>query len=274
MPDPQKTGPTKPESALDATQRLVVGVPSDPYSTQPLDLTQVLDVISPLEMPLPHPTEVASDPNQTLQLDLSNPLAADSTLKMPLPRVPELPSDPKGTQQLELSKPPEVASTLKLPMSALASLSDQTLKLRRPTADEPPIRVQRLDQLMEAAGQTQNLPVVAKAPSSPPWKVPLALGAFVVLGTAVYLVSSRGPGIPSPSTAAVRPKPASPGAQLYLEQAKAGDAHAMRMLGVMYYYGLNVPQDREKGLSWYRKAADKGSIAARAELSKLEAAGK
>jgi len=46
------------------------------------------------------------------------------------------------------------------------------------------------------------------------------------------------------------------------------------MLGVMYYYGLNVPQDREKGLYWYRKAAEKGSDVARGELNKLEAAGK
>jgi hypothetical protein len=59
---------------------------------------------------------------------------------------------------------------------------------------------------------------------------------------------------------------------VYLEQAKAGDAHAMRMLGVMYYYGLNVPQDREKGLYWYRKAAERGSDAARIELEKLEPA--
>ena len=44
----------------------------------------------------------------------------------------------------------------------------------------------------------------------------------------------------------------------------------MRMLGVMYYYGLNVPQDREKGLYWYRKAVEKGSDAARSELSKIE----
>jgi len=44
----------------------------------------------------------------------------------------------------------------------------------------------------------------------------------------------------------------------------------MRMLGVMYYYGLNVPQDREKGLQWYRKAAEKGSDAARLELAKIE----
>jgi hypothetical protein len=60
------------------------------------------------------------------------------------------------------------------------------------------------------------------------------------------------------------------GAQAYLEQARKGDANAMRMLGVMYYHGLNVPQDREKGLYWYRQAAAKGSEAARSELNKIE----
>ena len=59
--------------------------------------------------------------------------------------------------------------------------------------------------------------------------------------------------------------------QAYLDQAKAGDTHAMRMLGAMYTYGLNVPQDRENGLYWYRKAAERGSDAARIELGKLEA---
>jgi TPR repeat protein len=44
----------------------------------------------------------------------------------------------------------------------------------------------------------------------------------------------------------------------------------MRMLGVYYYNGLNVPQDREKGIYWYRKAAEKGSDAARAELNQIE----
>ena len=50
--------------------------------------------------------------------------------------------------------------------------------------------------------------------------------------------------------------------------------NAMRTLGVMYYNGLNVPQDREKGLYWYRRAAEKGSATAKAELAQLEAAGK
>ena len=33
---------------------------------------------------------------------------------------------------------------------------------------------------------------------------------------------------------------------------------------------LNVPKDREKGLYYYRMAAEKGSDAARAELSQIE----
>jgi TPR repeat protein len=44
----------------------------------------------------------------------------------------------------------------------------------------------------------------------------------------------------------------------------------MHMLAVMYYNGLNLPKDREKGLYWYRKAAAQGSDAARAELSAIE----
>jgi TPR repeat protein len=44
----------------------------------------------------------------------------------------------------------------------------------------------------------------------------------------------------------------------------------MYMLGVMFDQGLNVPQDREKGLYWKRKAAENGSEAARSELSKIE----
>lgn len=100
-------------------------------------------------------------------------------------------------------------------------------------------------------------------------------GAVVLagLGLAAYLFL---PGEAPARTAAV-PAPASesvpPGVQVYLDQARAGDAHAMRMLGVMYYYGLNVPQNREKGIEWYRRAAEKGSDAAREDLAKLQQTG-
>lgn len=199
---------------------------------------------------------------------------SEATLRLPAGD----PIDPRSTQQLDLSniisKHQDAGSTLKVPLAPMMSRSDQTQKIVRPMAGESPIRVQKVDLPTEAAGQTQTqkLPQRVEAPKPLGWKLPLALGAMMVLAAAAYLVFSRGPaplqtaGIPLPAGSG----PAPAGAEAYLEQAKAGDAHAMRMLGVMYYYGLNVPQDREKGLYWYRKAVEKGSDAARSELSKIE----
>jgi len=91
----------------------------------------------------------------------------------------------------------------------------------------------------------------------------------------VLLLSSPARTVPPAKAQAAAPEAEVSGpARAYLEQAKAGDANAMRMLGAMYYYGLDVPLDRDRGLAWYRKAAERGSEVARAELSRLEGAGK
>jgi TPR repeat protein len=55
----------------------------------------------------------------------------------------------------------------------------------------------------------------------------------------------------------------------YYDRARTGDVSAMRMLGTMYYNGLNVPQDTREGIRWYRKAAAAGSIAAAKDLEQL-----
>jgi hypothetical protein len=145
----------------------------------------------------------------------------------------------------------------------------------RPKLDDPPIRVQKVDPPAEAVGQTLRLPTRSEAPRKIGWKGPLALGAGVVIVAAVILVSTRGrspqtAGVPASVASPITTESVPPGAQPYLDKAKAGDVYAMRMLGVMYLNGLNVPQDREKGLYWYRKAAENGSEAARSELSKIE----
>jgi TPR repeat protein len=141
--------------------------------------------------------------------------------------------------------------------------------------DDPPIRVQKVDVPSAAAGQTQGPPMQTEPPRKFGWKLPLAVGAGVVVVAAALLVFTRGTGSQPAATppSAARPTTAESvpdAAQAYLDKAKAGDVHAMHMLGVMYYQGLNVPQDREKGLYWKRKAAENGSEAARAELSKIE----
>lgn len=132
--------------------------------------------------------------------------------------------------------------------------------------------MQKVDQPLETAGQT--LKVTHRPTVSQPvrWKVPLVLVLLVVLGGGAYLAFFRNSAVPpSPKpdqAAAIESVP--PAARATLEQAKAGDVRAMHMLGLMYYNGLNIPQDREKGLYWLRRAAEEGSAGARAELSQIE----
>lgn len=177
------------------------------------------------------------------------------------------PEDPHGTQRLERTDPAMSASTQKIALDL--GKAEQTLKMVIPPSPK--------------WGNPADEPVVLKPPSltessssQPPrnrsWMIPLLMGSLVVVGTAAYLVFSRGQGPQALTVGAkeARPEAIPEAAKLYLEQAQKGDAHAMRMLGVMYYYGLNVPQDRVKGLFWYRKAAEQGSDAARDELRKLE----
>jgi hypothetical protein len=56
----------------------------------------------------------------------------------------------------------------------------------------------------------------------------------------------------------------------YMDQARGGDARAMHMIALMYWNGLNVRQDRAKGLEWYKKAAAAGDAAAQKELAVIE----
>jgi len=55
-----------------------------------------------------------------------------------------------------------------------------------------------------------------------------------------------------------------------LAQAKAGDSKAMHMLGVSFYYGLNVSQNKAEGLRWMRKAAEAGNEKAKSDLRQME----
>lgn len=193
----------------------------------------------------------------------------DVTVRLPAGE----PVDPYSTQHLDLSKQMDAGRTLKLPLGAPEPDADRTPKWVLPKVDEPPVRVRKVDQPAEAAGQTQKLPIrPGAAKPALGWKVPLTLGLLVVLGLGAYLTFSR-TSVP-PSARLPVPAPVAeavpPAAQAILEQAKAGDVRSMHLLGLMYYNGLNLPQDREKGLHWLRQAAEKGSDAARAELGQIE----
>ena len=167
------------------------------------------------------------------------------------PRLPLPPEDapsPDATVKLKVGEPEDPRRTLKIDLPP------------------PPI--------LSVSGTTQKLDIQPerKAARGYAWKIPAAVVAVAILGIGGYFAFFRSaapsaPGAPIPVAKAER---LPPGVQPYLDQARAGDADAMRMLGVMYYYGLNVPQDRDKGLYWYRQAAAKGSAAARDELAKLQ----
>jgi TPR repeat protein len=202
-------------------------------------------------------------------VDPSNPEPSpDATVRLPV----GAPVDPYSTQRLDLSKQLAAASTQKLPLGAPEPASNETQKLVISRPDEPPIRRQKVDPPVETEGQTQNGPLQPEAGRPFGWKLPAALGLLLVVGVATILVFSKRTTPPrsQPAAAVAATESVPPSVQLYLEQAKAGDTHAMRTLGAYYYNGLNVPQDREKGLYWYRKAAEKGSDAARAELNQIE----
>ena len=259
----------EPAPAPDTTVLLVAGQPMDPAFSPDATVRLVTGV----------PTDSVFAPNATVRLSGGRLL---DTTPPPEPTVrlgAGAPGDPRSTQQLDISniisQHLDAGSTRHQAHPEPASSSEDTHKMPRPKLDDPPIRVQKVDQPAEAAGQTQRLPLRVEALRRFGWKLPLALGVGVVLLAIAVLVVSRGP---APQTPVVPASVASPiaaesvaaGAQAYFEQAKKGDANAMRMLGVMYYYGLNVPQDREKGLYWYRQAAAKGSEAAGSELNKIE----
>ena len=149
---------------------------------------------------------------------------------------------------------------------------DQTHKLVLPMTSDPVQRTQKISIQAGTSGQTQapGAPEGAYRPRT--WKLLLGFGGILALGAAALLLSSRGPELQVAKPRGEAQEAGAPDAiRAYLDQAGAGDVHAMRMLGVMYYYGLNVPQDREKGLHWYRQAAEKGSDAAREDLARLQA---
>jgi len=54
--------------------------------------------------------------------------------------------------------------------------------------------------------------------------------------------------------------------QLLEKRAEAGDINAQFNLGVAYYYGKGVTQDKEKGCVWYRRAAEQGLLVAQYRL--------
>jgi|GEM_PF-393004 len=218
--------------------------------------------------------------------------------------APATPEDWGATQALPAGEPPlpVPASTQILPTGLPElprSLETQVM------ATEEPGKTQVLHTAPPAPAknwQTQVMPPEVRTIELPPDQLPSAprkgmplwgwagLAALVLGLTAGALYFLRpdllGLGTPDssakeatanePSSSQAQPQASEeaapevpPALRPYLEKAEKGDAAAMRMLGVMYYNGLNVAKNEKEGLKWYRKAANAGSKAAQKELKQM-----
>lgn len=126
------------------------------------------------------------------------------------------------------------------------------------------------------AGDTLSLPLL---PGGTPARKAASRGKWLVLGACLLVLAGAGtywalrPAPPQDPMAAAEADlagAAPPELRPYLDQAAKGDGKAMHMIALMYWNGLNVKQDRVKGLAWYRKAVAAGDQAAQQELSVIE----
>ncbi len=122
-------------------------------------------------------------------------------------------------------------------------------------------------------------PATPAASASKLW-IPAAIVVLILVIGGIYFAFFRSSlkiasplgNAPAQTAEPSLPVPAS--MQGTLAQAKAGDSKAMHMLGVSFYYGLNVPQNKAEGLRWMRKAGDAGNEKAKSDLKQMEAEGR
>lgn len=148
---------------------------------------------------------------------------------------------------------------------------DATVALKGGLKVEPPRETVKVE---GAKTPTLKLSGDDPEPRRPAW-LPWALGLLLVGGTVggVFWWLGR-PAQPAPSAEAKGLAPAQeklpPEVEAKVREANQGDVHAMHALAIWYFYGINVPKNRDRGLEWYRKAAAAGSDAARQELAQIE----
>ena len=263
--------------SAEATQQLAAGEPADPASTQRL----VLPMGATQPLFAGEPVNPASTQQLVLPVEATQPLLAGEPLDPASTQRFVLPVE--ATQPLTAGEPLDPASTQRMVLPVEATVKGLLPRLEG-DAGQASNRTNLNPGVPPVLAQT-SMPPMPAPPTPVPfaWKLPAALVGLIALGVVVFLILSRLP-VPPPSAATPSPRPAvvvphagealPASVQAYVDKAQAGDVNAMRMLGAMYYNGLDVPRDPVKGLAWYRKAAEQGSMAARAELDKLEQSGK
>jgi len=199
-------------------------------------------------------------------------------MKNPLP-PPSVPPPPGTPQENGGSlDPSELAEVILGAEARPAERTAETSTLAIPAGHLDQVQSEAQAPSRAAGSRTEVLPVLASAPpSGGVLKRWLGLAACLLLaGVAVWWFlrpkpqEDAGTGVPVRAQAPPAAEPVPPELRPYLDRAARGDAQAMHMIALMYWNGLNVKQDRVKGLAWYRKSAEAGDKAARKELGVIE----
>lgn len=198
--------------------------------------------------------------------------APDDMATRALKIMPPAPPAAEATQRMATGEPAAEA-TQRMPTGEPAAAATQRMPTGEPAADA----TQRMPTGEPEGGTTQRIALDAPLPEArtgqvQPRRSTMKYWAFGILAVVIlggtlgyYLLYPSGE---TPVALEVKEE-APPVLRPYLDKAAQGDASAMRMLGTMYYNGLNVRQDRREGIKWYRKAAAAGSVAARKDLEQL-----
>lgn len=230
--------------------------------------------ILPAGLPIPPPT--GDEPTRPMPVDPKGPSAEDATEALAIIEGPDATVKlPAGTP----ATPPELGATIALLVGEPAPPPSETRIL------PPDVRTMEIPPDKLPAPGRKRMPLWG-------WAALAALVLLLGFGGIYFLrpdllgqealeaqaqESSESPAtpessaMPAPETAEKPVGEIPPALRSYFEKAQKGDAASMRMLGVMYYNGLNVPRNEPEGLRWYRKAAEAGSQAAQKELKLLEA---
>jgi len=140
----------------------------------------------------------------------------------------------------------------------------QPLAVGEPSAPEPAMPIKALELYTPPDPPPVQPPARGKRLR---YWIGAAVAVLILAGVAASFLRER-PAAPAPAGATAG-QDILPALRPYYQRAQAGDVNAMRMLGTMYYNGLNVPQNTEEGIRWYRKAAAAGSVAAKKDLEQL-----
>ncbi|MBL0313437.1 MAG: hypothetical protein IPP78_12150 [Holophagaceae bacterium] len=258
------TNPIRPSSpGQDRTVDTSIGMAVTP-STLLMPIQPSLDPTVPIQRPMSVSASNA---------DSARSHAPVSGASQPMQSRPE----PKPAEPLAVVASPSVPGypDRQVPVPAPES-KFQTKPIENPNKPENVERPVRPVKQVSPAYVPMPAQSTPQESSSKLW-IPVAIAVLLLVIGGIYFAffktsqKTSSPLVILPSQAKEPGLPVPASMQGTLAQAKAGDSKAMHMLGVSFYYGLNVPQNKAEGLRWMQKAVDAGNEKARSDLRQMEA---